>query len=165
LAPLRRLLRDHSVEEALAVVSEPVLPDPPLCGDRAWIDASYGAASVSAILHALDGRPEDAARAAADRIRQLPPLALCVTLRGLARARELGRLSDVLVQDYRMCCRFLEGRDVREGVRAAVIDKSATPAWHPPRLQDVTEAVVERHFAPLGTDDLDVGRGVRASPE
>jgi enoyl-CoA hydratase len=48
----------------------------------------------------------------------------------------------------------LEGKDFYEGVRAFLIDRDRTPRWQPARLEEVTEAMLERHFAPLGTDDL-----------
>jgi enoyl-CoA hydratase len=44
--------------------------------------------------------------------------------------------------------------DFYEGVRAFLIDRDRTPRWQPARLEGVTEAMLERHFAPLGTDDL-----------
>jgi hypothetical protein len=33
-----------------------------------------------------------------------------------------------------------------------IIDKDNLPHWRPPRLADVTEAEVERHFAPLANE-------------
>jgi enoyl-CoA hydratase len=39
-------------------------------------------------------------------------------------------------------------------VRAALIDKDGTPRWRPDRLEDVTPAMVEDYFAPMGADEL-----------
>ncbi len=68
-----------------------------------------------------------------------------------AAARDLRQTLQV---DYRLACRFLEGHDFYEGVRAALIDKDGRPAWQPPRLEDVTPAMVEDYFAPMGSDEL-----------
>ena len=41
------------------------------------------------------------------------------------------------------------GEDFYEGVRAVIIDKDNAPRWRPASLAEVTDAAVERHFAPL----------------
>ena len=53
-------------------------------------------------------------------------------------------------------CRFLEGEDFYEGVRAFLVDRDRTPRWQPGRLEDVTEAMVDRYFAPLGAGELEL---------
>jgi enoyl-CoA hydratase len=60
----------------------------------------------------------------------------------------------VLINDFRLACRFLEGQDFYEGVRAFLVDRDRAPRWQPERLQDVTEAMLDRYFAPLGADEL-----------
>jgi enoyl-CoA hydratase len=81
------------------------------------------------------------------------PLSLKVTHRHIrdAAARDLRQ---TLVVDYRLACRFLEGHDFYEGVRAALIDKDGTPRWQPDRLADVTPVMVEDYFAPMGAGEL-----------
>ena len=71
-------------------------------------------------------------------------------------ARELD-LRATLVQDFRLACRFLEGEDFYEGVRAFLVDRDRTPRWQPGRLEDVTEAMVDRYFAPLGAGRASAG--------
>jgi enoyl-CoA hydratase len=46
------------------------------------------------------------------------------------------------------------GHDVYEGVRAVIIDKDNAPRWRPPTLPALAAADVDRHFAPLNGDDL-----------
>ena len=81
------------------------------------------------------------------------PLSLKVTHRHIHQVRGLD-LRAVLINDYRLACRFLEGHDFYEGVRAFLIDRDQAPNWQPGRLEDVTAAMVEAYFAPLGADEL-----------
>ena len=46
--------------------------------------------------------------------------------------------------------RIVYGHDFYEGVRAVIVDKDNAPRWQPATLGEVTDAEVERHFAPLG---------------
>lgn len=57
-------------------------------------------------------------------------------------------------QEYRVSCAALATPDLVEGIRAQVIDKDRTPHWSPPTLAEVTDADVERFFAPLGEREL-----------
>ena len=56
--------------------------------------------------------------------------------------------------EYRIVSRIVYGHDFYEGVRAAIVDKDNAPRWQPAALADVRAAEVERHFAPLGADEL-----------
>ena len=57
--------------------------------------------------------------------------------------------------------RIVYGHDFYEGVRAVIVDKDNAPRWQPATLADVTDAEVERHFAPLGADELDAAMSDR----
>ena len=78
-------------------------------------------------------RDHDRARLGAigDRRSQGPlAVSLKVTHRHIreAAARDLRQ---TLMVDYRLACRFLDGHDFFEGVRAALIDKDGKPRWQP----------------------------------
>jgi enoyl-CoA hydratase len=81
------------------------------------------------------------------------PTSLKVTFRHIreARARDLRQ---TLMLDYRLACRFLDGHDFLEGVRAALIDKDRRPRWRPDRLEDVSDVIVECQFAPMPSGEL-----------
>ena len=82
-------------------------------------------------------------------LTQRSPLSLKVTYRQMRMARG-SDLRAALINDFRLVCRFLEGEDFYEGVRAFLVDRDRKPRWRPGRLQDVTEAMVDGYFAPLG---------------
>jgi enoyl-CoA hydratase len=83
------------------------------------------------------------------------PTSLKITHRHVQLARNLD-LRATLIQDFRIACRCLEGEDLYEGVRAVLIDRDQMPRWRPGRLQDVSEAMVEAYFAPLGAKELEL---------
>ncbi len=60
----------------------------------------------------------------------------------------------MLEQEYRVSCAALSVPDLVEGIRAQVIDKDRDPRWSPATLEEVTDADVERFFAPLGEREL-----------
>lgn len=81
------------------------------------------------------------------------PLALAVTLAHIRRARDLD-LRQTLTVDYRLACRMIMAPDFAEGVRARLVDKSQAPRWRPERIEDVSDAMVERMFQPLPGAEL-----------
>jgi enoyl-CoA hydratase len=68
--------------------------------------------------------------------------------------RRSNSIEEVLVQDFRVTTRFLQVPDLVEGIRAAIVDKDRRPRWSPSSLEMVTSEMVDRHFAPLGDQDL-----------
>ena len=81
------------------------------------------------------------------------PLALKVTLRHIRQARDLD-LRHTLMIDHRIAGRLIAAPDFSAAVRAMLIDKSGPPHWHPARLEDVTDAMVDRVFAVLPSGGL-----------
>ncbi|MGB8945395.1 MAG: enoyl-CoA hydratase/isomerase family protein [Streptomyces sp.] len=142
--PVREVLSRH--------VQEP--PQAELAVQREWIDVCYAAGSVEEIVDRLLDHGDPAAKNAAETLLTKSPTAVRVTLASLRRARRLGPLERVLDQEYRVSCRALTAPDLVEGVRAQVIDKDRAPHWSPPTLAEVTDADVERFFAPLGEREL-----------
>jgi enoyl-CoA hydratase len=131
-----------------------------LPGRRGWIDGPFGAPTAEGIAAALRrcGLPE--AGAAAAEIGRKSPTAVKVTITALRRARAMGSLEEALDQEFRVTTRCFAGPDLREGIRAAVVDKDRSPRWSPASLEQVAEAAVLSHFEPLGQDEL----GLAAQP-
>ena len=126
----------------------------------AEIEHCFSAATVEAIVERLERlrtstRPGVAAWAAASlaSLAAASPLALKVALRHIRAAADLD-LRQTIAIDYRLAWRLGELRP--RGPTAHPVGRSeAFPAeWSPNRLADVSSAMVERIFAPLGADEL-----------
>ena len=153
LAAFTEALADVEPAVAVAEFATPAGPSE-LAAEREWIDHCYAADTVEEILERLRDSGLPQAKEAVEQILAKSPTALKVTLAALRRARRLPSLGAVLDQEYRVSCAGLLSPDLVEGVRAQVIDKDRNPRWSPATLAEVTEAEVERHFAPLGEAEL-----------
>jgi enoyl-CoA hydratase len=123
---------------------------------RPVIARCFSAETVEGIVERLrTERGEHAAWAEAvlAEIAKHAPTSLKIAHLHIRSLRDLD-LRATLIRDYRLACRCLEAHDFYEGVRAALIDRDRSPGWKPARLEDVSEAMLESYFAPLGPDDL-----------
>jgi enoyl-CoA hydratase len=119
----------------------------------------FGADSVEGIIASLQAERGPGAAWAESVVADLAqrsPTSLKITHRLVRLARGLD-LRNTLTLDYRLACRCLQDNDFFEGVRAALIDRDQAPKWRPSRLEDVSAAMVDAYFAPLGPDDLALG--------
>ncbi|WP_076829355.1 enoyl-CoA hydratase/isomerase family protein [Frankia sp. CcI49] len=138
------------------IVEEFTVVPPPsaLEANAGWIDACYGAPTVEAILARLREHGDPAAAAAATEIEGMSPTALTVTLRALRAAAGLPDLWAALVTEFRVSGASLRSHDLREGIRAQIIDKDRSPRWNPPALAEVSQEQVSAFFAVPPTGDL-----------
>jgi enoyl-CoA hydratase len=132
---------------------------PPLSARRAAIDRCFAGDTVEAILASLAEVAQagggDAEWAAATRAGLLTksPTSLKVTLRQLITGARYD-LEAALALEYRLTQHMMRGHDFYEGVRAALVDKDQQPRWRPASLAEVSDAMVDAYFAPLGEDEL-----------
>ena len=117
------------------------------------IDRCFSGDSIEAFLDALDAEDAEWAKKAAAHMRHVSPTSLKVGLRQLKQAVGLDFEAN-MTMEYRMCRRFMEGHDFREGVRALLIDKDNAPQWQPASLAEVTDEAVAAYFAPLDGEEL-----------
>src|SRR5262249_45824661 len=128
-----------------------------LMPERLAIDRWFNANHVEEILASLDtsaaepGRESDFARTAAAAIREKSPLSLKLALALQRRGRTLA-FDECMRTEYRVVSRVVRGHDFFEGIRAVIIDKDQAPQWRPSTLATVSEAELERHFAPLARE-------------
>jgi enoyl-CoA hydratase len=146
-----------AVDAILGAFGEPVATDGAVMAHRATIDRIFAGSSVENILSMLDAEAQagrgDAqwAREVAAAIRTKAPLSLKIALAQMRCGADWS-FARCLLAEYRIVSRIAYGDDFYEGIRAAIIAKDNRPRWHPASLDDVTEAAVERHFAPLETE-------------
>jgi enoyl-CoA hydratase len=111
---------------------------------------------VEGILAALEAERGPAQTWAQGVLKDLAvrsPTSLKIAHRHVRMARDLD-LRDTLIGDFRLARRCLEADDLYEGVRAVLIDRDHAPKWRPPRLQDVSDTMVDGYFRSLGADEL-----------
>jgi enoyl-CoA hydratase len=121
---------------------------------RAVIDRLFAGAAVEDILARLEAETghevEWAARSAAG-IRTRAPLSLKIALAQMRRGAAWSFV-ECMKAEFRIVSRVLLGHDFYEGVRAVIIDKDNQPHWRPNRLEDVSTAEVDRHFAAIAEE-------------
>jgi enoyl-CoA hydratase len=144
------------VNAILAAFAEPT-ENPVIMPMRPAIDRLFAAAHVEDILANLDREAgsgsADAAWAGktAALIRTKSPLSLKLALAQVRRGKQWD-FETCMRAELRIVSRVIEGHDFYEGVRAVIVDKDNRPRWQPAALADVSEAEIERHFAPLADE-------------
>lgn len=122
---------------------------------RNLLKSCFGGLRMEEILASLDSREEPIAAKTAKRIRAMSPLAVKVTLRGLMHVVNGTTFQETLMEDLRRNVHFSYGHDLREGIRATVIDKDRHPIWSPRSLAEVSDEMVMGYFQPIKSPDLD----------
>ncbi|MEB4615570.1 enoyl-CoA hydratase/isomerase family protein, partial [Leucobacter sp. M11] len=118
-------------------------PEAPLTALRGWVDVAFDAPDALAAVRALEAREEPEALAAAALIRAQCPAAVAASFRLIQRIRdERPSLAEVLEQDLWTARQLIARPDFAEGVRARIVDKDNAPAWHPERLEDVSDDLI-----------------------
>ena len=126
----------------------------PVAAQQAKIDALFYHDRMEDIVAALQRDGSDFAQATLKTLNEKSPRGMVVTLKLLRLARTARSLEECLVREYRAALEVFASDDFREGVRAAVIDKDRSPKWSPPRIEDVTPAMIAPYFAEIGADEL-----------
>jgi enoyl-CoA hydratase len=157
-ALLEALSGTVSVDAVLAAFMEPA-GGGPIGERRTAIDRLFAGNRVESILAALDREAQSgstdaewAAKTAATMWTK-SPLSLKLALAQVRHGRTYD-FETCMRAEFRIVSRVIHGHDFYEGVRAVIVDKDNMPRWNPAALADVSEDEVERHFAPLGDNEL-----------
>jgi enoyl-CoA hydratase len=124
---------------------------------QAAVDRLFHHDRVEEVLTALDAEVADGgvdaafASHAAALIRTKSPTSLKIALAQMRRGSML-EFAACMRTEFRIVSRVMGGHDFYEGVRAVIIDKDQAPRWRPPALEAVSDAEVERCFAPLASE-------------
>lgn len=126
--------------------------DAPLAHHRQTIDDCFSADSVPAVLEALAGAGEWAAKVREDLLAK-SPTSMMIAFRQVREGKDLD-FEEAMTLEYRVSQRIMAGHDFREGVRALLVDRDNSPAWKPARLEDIAATDIDAYFAPLPDGDL-----------
>jgi enoyl-CoA hydratase len=126
----------------------------PIAGRREAIDRWFAHNRMEDIFADLARDGSEFARSTLKTLNEKSPRGMVVTLKLLRLARGASSLEECLVREYRAALEVFRSDDFREGIRAAVIDKDRNPRWSPPRVEDVTPAMLAPYFAEIGADEL-----------
>lgn len=148
-ALLAKLAAGEGIESVIASFKTGT-PDAVLAPQRGRLASILAASSVEAVLERLDRDGGDFALGAASAIRANSPTSLKLAFHLLRRGAGMD-LKHCLQQEYDAATQLFARPDIREGVRAAVIDKDRNPKWQPSALAAVTDAQVAALAAPSGT--------------
>jgi enoyl-CoA hydratase len=125
-----------------------------LAAARPWIEACYGADGVEEIFRLLRANDAADAQTALALLQKMSPTSLKITLRNIRSALSFDQVEQSFQQDYRLSLACIAEHDFIEGIRAAIVDKDRKPVWRPDKLEDVTAAIVDRHFETIGGREL-----------
>ncbi len=154
LAELTTALETSDADTAIAAVAATgaAVPESPLMQHRDWVTAAYAHDTAEEIVAALDAHGGPAAEAAA-RIRATSPTSVKITLELIRRAGRMASVHEVLAQDATVAHHLIRGHDMREGIRAQLVDKDRDPRWDPASLEQVPAETVAAAFEPVAAPD------------
>ena len=124
---------------------------PPLQAHREAIDRLFDKASVEEIVAGLRADANEWPQAQLKVLARNSPTSMKITHRQI-RASVGMEFEPIMTMEYRISQGCMRGHDFFEGVRALIVEKDNAPKWRPARLEDVTPAMVEAHFAPVAND-------------
>ncbi|KAK3430205.1 hypothetical protein EUGRSUZ_E01732 [Eucalyptus grandis] len=123
------------------------------------INRCFSRRTVEDILSALEreatNKVDDWILASIQSLKKASPTSLKISLRSIREGRLQG-VGQCLVREYRMVCHVMRGqvsKDFVEGCRALLLDKDKNPKWEPPRLELVTDKMVESYFSKVDDED------------
>ena len=121
----------------------------PVEAHLAAIDRLFAFDTVEEIFAALEADGSDWAAAQLAALKTKSPQSLKVTLRQLRLGANQPSFAANMALEFALGGRVVRTHDFQEGVRAVVVDKDNAPNWSPAELSGVSEADLDRLFAPL----------------
>lgn len=148
----RRLAQIHAANDIPAIMAEfaGTAPEGRVVAQCNALEAAFMRETLDDMLADLRTADNPFGPQAAGQILAGSPTSLKATHALLKRARAGDNLETCLTNEYRVACRLLEGSDLYEGIRAAIIDRDRKPRWSPDRLDAVNEGAIA---AMLQADD------------
>jgi len=119
---------------------------------RDAIDRLFAHDTLEAIFAALEADGSEWAAAQLAILKTKSPLSMKTALRQLRAGARMTSFADEMVMEMRIAAHIVVSHDFAEGVRAVIVDKDNAPHWHPPRIEGVTDKLLDAIFAPLPPD-------------
>ena len=135
---------DAAVTEVIRLYSQ-LAQKSDLLHHQVEIETCFSKETVEDILETLERYPSAWCEQVFNTLALKSPTSLKVTLRQLQLGEKL-TFDKVMEMEYRLMCRFIEGHDLFEGIRAQLIDKDKKPNWQPQRVVDVDDSEVASYF-------------------
>lgn len=109
------------------------------------IEHAFTAHSVLEIISRLKDNGSDFALKLVSSLSKMSPRSLAVTHRLLTLAPDRS-YEECFRTEFRAAQQIVRSGEFTEGVRALLVDKDNTPSWHPAKLEDVTEDMVQEYL-------------------
>ncbi|MBV1867837.1 MAG: enoyl-CoA hydratase/isomerase family protein [Marinosulfonomonas sp.] len=119
------------------------------------IDAFFTAKTLGEVFQMLAGRDDDWARSALKKMNAGAPVSMLLTFDLIRQAREMTKVEQALIAEFRLVTRCSELGEFLEGVRAAIIDKDRSPKWKYPTISDVPGSLLAKMKSPAEPRDLE----------
>lgn len=151
----QRLSHARDIDEINAILKSASTPAPPetLAAHERLLSRVFDSDSLEDSMEALQEGGDAFAQETLAHLHRASPTSLKLTHRLLTRAQGATRLEDALIYEYRAACALLNGHDLYEGIRAAIIDRDKNPHWSPNALAAVDDRSIDLLLR--GTDDPD----------
>ena len=134
-------------------------PPSQLVENAHWIEGAFAADTVEEILEKVQVVADSGAEGAEfagtvlAALQKNGPTGMKVALEAVRRAGSQS-LAETLNQDFVTSCNALAHHDMREGIRAQVVDKDRNPQWCPASLAEVSRESVLAFFTPTKAGEL-----------
>ena len=141
----------YSIASVLASFHEPIRTDQcDLAIHKEILERTFTGNSVEEIVANLKQDTTEFSISTLETLRKMSPTALKVTMEGLNRGQKCKTIEEDLQMEYRMARACIQPKsDFYEGIRSVLVDKDHSPKWSPTTLEGVTDAMVQKFFAPL----------------
>lgn len=116
------------------------------------IETCFSKGSVKEIMAALEEDGSEWAIKRLDAMKAASPLSLAITLRAIRNAEGFENLGRSLKQDFLVAMRMLDEPDFVEGVEKKIMGDEQ-PVWRHASVEEVSEAEVDKFFAPFTEEE------------
>lgn len=160
MGELMSLLEDADDAQSIDVLIRRFTAEPPasiLAENASWVSEVFRGSRLEDMVDGVRQRAEAGQEFAGEVLAALEhnsPTGMKVALRAI-RAAKTQELQETLEQDFRLVLNAMtKGTDMREGIRAQVVDKDRLPVWVPASLEEVSDERVAEFFEPVDVPPL-----------